>query len=97
VGPFDIYGWLGTVATYGFITAYALVVVGAMLTALREHSFGMLSFVSLVGAAIVIGLAVWSSFDPTITGFYRWLPYLYAGLLVVAVPLTLVLKPKASA
>jgi amino acid transporter len=96
VGSFDIYGWLGTIATYGFITVYGLVVVGATLTALRGNEFGVLSFVSLAGATIVISLAVWSSFDPTITGLYRWLPYLYAGMMVIAIPMTLVLKPKTA-
>lgn len=82
----DVYGWLGSLATYGFIVAYALVCV-ALPRYLRRHGVFQPSAViipALAGAAMLLALA--GNLYPVPEGNYGKLPYIYlaymaAGLL----------------
>lgn len=81
--PFDIYGWSGTFATYGFITAYFLVCIGAAVSMYRARSAGALDILSLLISLLILGLSAASAFDSD-EGVYHRLPYLYlAGLLAI--------------
>ena len=78
----DVYGWLGSLATYGFIVAYALVCV-ALPRYLRQHG----AFTS--GAQIVPGLAAAAmllalvgNLYPVPEGPYGKLPYIYLVYLI---------------
>lgn len=73
----DIYGWMGTLATYGFLTAYALVCL-AVPGYLRRHGVLTPGWTALAGAGCVaMLLAVGGSVYPVPQGAYRWLPYIY--------------------
>ena len=77
VSPSDIYGWLGSLATYGFLTAYALVCLAAPSFLRREGALTPL-WVVLSGAGFVaMLLAIAGSVYPVPQGAYRWLPYIY--------------------
>ncbi|MGA9392964.1 MAG: APC family permease [Candidatus Sulfotelmatobacter sp.] len=86
----DVYGWLGSLATYGFIVAYALVCV-ALPRYLRQHGVfrpGAQLVPWLAGAAMLLALV--GNFYPVPEGPYGRLPYIYlaylmAGLLWFAV------------
>jgi amino acid transporter len=86
----DVYGWLGSLATYGFIVAYALVCV-ALPGYLRDHGVfrpGAQIVPWLAGAAMLLALA--GNLYPVPEGPYGKLPYVYlaylaAGLLWFAV------------
>jgi amino acid transporter len=86
----DVYGWLGSLATYGFIVAYALVCV-ALPRYLREHGAfrpGDQLVPWLAGIAMLLALV--GNFYPVPEGPYGKLPYVYlayltAGLLWFAV------------
>ena len=86
----DVYGWLGSLATYGFIVAYALVCV-ALPTYLRDHgAFRQGAQVVPWLAALAMLLALVGNFYPVPEGPYGKLPYIYlaylaAGLLWFAV------------
>jgi amino acid transporter len=82
----DVYGWMGSLATYGFIVAYALVCV-ALPRYLRDHGaarptarvISILAFVAML-------LALVGNLYPVPEGPYGRLPYIYlvylaAGLL----------------
>jgi len=78
----DVYGWLGSLATYGFIVAYALV-SAALPRYLREHS------AYRPGAQIIPWLACTAMFlamvgnlYPVPEGPYGKLPYIYLAYLV---------------
>jgi amino acid transporter len=85
VVPFDIYGWSGTFATYGFITAYFLVSIGSAVLLRRTKSFTIVSTISLLGSLFILGLAAVSSFDAT-EGAYHRLPYIYIVTMVLVLP-----------
>jgi amino acid transporter len=78
----DVYGWMGSLATYGFIVAYALVSV-ALPRFLREHGAyrpGAQIIPWLAGCAMLLALA--GNLYPVPEGPYGKLPYIYLGYLV---------------
>jgi amino acid transporter len=77
----DVYGWMGSLATYGFIVAYALV-CGALPRYLQQHG------ASSTGANLVSGLATAAmvaalvgNLYPVPEGTYGKLPYIYLAYL----------------
>jgi amino acid transporter len=82
----DVYGWLGSLATYGFIVAYALACI-ALPRYLRNHGAytpGAQILSWLAGLAMLLALA--GNLYPVPEGPYGKLPYIYlvylaAGLL----------------
>jgi amino acid transporter len=82
-GGLDVYGWMGSLATYGFIVAYALVSI-ALPRYLRVHG------VFRPGAQIIPWLACFAmllalagNLYPVPEGPYGKLPYIYLAYLVV--------------
>ncbi len=77
----DVYGWMGSLATYGFIVAYALVCV-ALPRYLRDHGvFRAGAQVLPWLAAIVMALALIGNLYPVPEGPYGKLPYVYLAYL----------------
>ncbi len=79
----DVYGWMGSLATYGFIVAYALV-CAALPQFLRKH--GVHSARSRILpwlAALVMVLALAGNLYPVPEGPYGKLPYIFLAYLAV--------------
>ena len=79
----DVYGWMGSLATYGFIVTYALVCV-ALPKYLRNHGADHrgAQFISwLAGLAMLLALI--GNLYPVPEGPYGKLPYIYLGYLVL--------------
>ncbi|MGA7930627.1 MAG: APC family permease [Candidatus Sulfotelmatobacter sp.] len=77
----DVYGWLGSLATYGFIVAYGLVCV-ALPRYLRTHGAyrpGAQVIPWLAGIAMLLALA--GNLYPVPEGPYGKLPYMYLAYL----------------
>ena len=77
----DVYGWLGSLATYGFIVAYALICVG-LPKYLRTHGVyrpGAQIIPWLAGLAMLLALV--GNFYPVPEGPYGKLPYIYLAYL----------------
>jgi len=77
----DVYGWLGSLATYGFIVAYGLVCV-ALPRYLRTHGAyrpGTQIIPWLAGTAMLLALA--GNLYPVPEGPYGKLPYMYLAYL----------------
>jgi len=82
LNPFDIYGLIGTVATFGFVTAYILVCAAAPLY-LRSRGRLTPQAVGISGLAIfAMGAALLGSLYPVPDVPYSYLPYIYAALLL---------------
>jgi len=78
----DVYGWLGSLATYGFIVTYALVSF-ALPKYLRERGasgIGAHAVAWLACAAMLFALV--GNLYPVPEGPYGKLPYIYLGYLV---------------
>ena len=77
----DVYGWLGSLATYGFIVAYALVCV-ALPRYLRDHGvFRAGAQIIPWLAATAMLLALVGNLYPVPEGPYGKLPYIYLAYL----------------
>jgi amino acid transporter len=78
----DVYGWLGSLATYGFIVAYALVCL-ALPRYLGDHKVfrpGAQIVPWLAGAAMLLALG--GNLYPVPEGPYGKLPYIYLAYLM---------------
>jgi amino acid transporter len=78
----DVYGWLGSLATYGFIVAYALVCL-ALPRYLRDHGVfrqGAQIVPTLAGLAMLLALV--GNFYPVPEGPYGKLPFIYLAYLI---------------
>ena len=81
VGGLDVYGWMGSLATYGFIVAYALVSI-ALPRYLRIHGvFRPGSRIIPWMACFAMLLALAGNLYPVPEGPYGRLPYIYLGYL----------------
>jgi amino acid transporter len=78
----DVYGWMGSLATYGFIVAYALVCV-ALPRYLRQHGAvsSRAEIISRLAAAAML-LALIGNLYPVPEGPYGKLPYIYLAYLI---------------
>ena len=77
----DVYGWMGSLATYGFIVAYALVCV-ALPRYLRAHGAYRSRAQVIPGLAFTaMLLALIGNLYPVPEGPYGKLPYIYLGYL----------------
>jgi amino acid transporter len=81
VNPFDINGWLGTVATYGFLTVYALACFAAPVKLRKEGRLSPGAILIAAGALIIVGGTFWLSADLSAPAPDSWLLFLYLGLL----------------
>jgi amino acid transporter len=81
VNPFDINGWLGTVATYGFLTVYGLACFAAPVKLRKEGRLSPGAILIAASALIIVGGTFWLSADLSAPAPNNWLPLLYLGLL----------------
>jgi amino acid transporter len=77
----DVYGWMGTLATYGFIVAYALVCLALPRYLVQHHARTASSRILSTLAAIAMLLALAGNLYPVPEGPYGRLPYLYLAYL----------------
>lgn len=81
-GDFDIYGWVGTVATLGFITTYIIVSVAAPVYLKRRGELKA-QHVAIAAVSVgILGLAIIGNLYPVPPAPYNWLPYLFFALLL---------------
>ncbi len=77
----DVYGWMGSLATYGFIVAYALVCI-ALPRYLRDHGvFRHERENYSMAACAAMVLALLGNLYPVPEGPYGKLPYIYLAYL----------------
>jgi amino acid transporter len=75
-GP-DIYGWLGSISVFGFLTAYALVAIALPFArnAIGQHSNFILAVSVLTTLVMVAGIV--GTIYPIPDAPVRWFPYIY--------------------
>lgn len=83
VGGTDIYGWLGSVSVFGFLTAYALVAVSLPFArrALGQHSHTVVA-ISWVTVLVMIAGVVGSIY-PVPPAPAIWFPYIYLAYMAL--------------
>ncbi len=96
IAGFDMNGWLGTVATFGFLSAYVIVCVAAPLY-LRSRS--QLTFASAAiscAAVLIMANAFAGSLYPAPAAPCLWLPYIFLSLLSAGILYSFVLRYRAA-
>jgi amino acid transporter len=78
----DVYGWLGSLATYGFIVAYALVCAALPLYLRQHQAFSQGAQIVPWLAATAMLLALIGNVYPVPDGPYGKLPYIYLAYLI---------------
>jgi amino acid transporter len=78
----DIYGWMGSLATYGFITVYALVAIALPFHLKRERHLTPAMIGLSAAATAAMAFALIGTLYPVPPAPYNWLPYLYLAYLI---------------
>jgi amino acid transporter len=78
---FDAYGYLSTIATFGFLLTYMIVAVAAPCFLRRRGELRKVHVAISVVAVVLIGIPFVGSIYPAAPGVYAVLPYVFAGLL----------------
>jgi amino acid transporter len=73
----DIYGWMGSLAVYGFITCYGLAAIALPVYLKRNHHLTAGTILLSVAGAMAMLLALAGTLYPVPASPYNWLPYLY--------------------
>jgi amino acid transporter len=83
IGGTDMYGWLGSISVFGFLTAYALVAVSLPFArkALGQHSH-LITAVSWFTVLVMVAGAVGSVY-PVPPAPAVWFPYIYLGYMAL--------------
>ena len=79
---FEIYGLLGTLATFGFVTVYILVSTAAPLFLRAQRRLTPQAMGISVLAILAMGGALLGNLYPVPPAPYSYLPYIYAVLLL---------------
>jgi hypothetical protein len=85
VSPLDIFGWMGSLAVYGFLTTYGLAVLALPFYLKRIHTLSGGVVVLAIAALLAILTAMAGTVYPWPEAPYDWLPALYAGYLFVGI------------
>jgi amino acid transporter len=78
----DIYAWTGSLAVYGFITAYGLVAAGLAFFLRHAGELTPAALTLAIAAALAMLLALAGTLYPVPQPPYNWLPYIYLAYLV---------------
>ncbi|MGD0796607.1 MAG: APC family permease [Acidobacteriaceae bacterium] len=89
----DIYAWAGSLAVYGFITAYGLVALALPLYLRRRAQLTPAALALSIAAALAMLLALAGTLYPVPQSPYNWLPYIYLAYLALGLA-TVSLTPR---
>ena len=90
----DSYGYLSSIATYGWLLAYLLVAIGAPLYLRRQGKLKAVHVVLSVVAVVLLAIPLVGSIYPVPDGVYAWLPYVFLVLLGVGLLWFIVLRTR---
>ncbi|WP_241302177.1 APC family permease [Burkholderia stabilis] len=79
----DSYGYLSSIATYGWLLAYVLVAIGAPLYLRRQRKLRPRHVAISVVAVVLLAIPLIGSVYPVPDGVYAWLPYVFVALLAI--------------
>ncbi len=94
---FDIYGWMGSMAVYGFLTAYALVCVALPVFLKKRNELSVWMMVLPATAIIAILLALVGTLYPVPAPPYNRLPYVYLVTLALGLASSGIIHVRRSA
>lgn len=94
ISPLNIFGYLGTLATFGYLLAYALVSIAAPIFLARRGALAPLPVIVALLATGAIGYVIYKNLVPVPPAPYNTFPYLFLGWIVIGVAWYLVVKAR---
>jgi amino acid transporter len=92
--PLNIFGYLGTLATFGYLLAYVLVSISAPIFLSRRKVLTPLPVIVSALATIAIGYVVYKNLIPVPASPYNTFPYIFLAWIVIGLAWYLVLKAR---
>jgi amino acid transporter len=83
VAPMNIFGYMGSIATFGFLVAYVLIAIGGPVFLRRRGQFGWLPATISAAAIILLAMPIVGSVYPEPAAPYNYLPYVFLLLLLL--------------
>lgn len=83
IKPLDAYGYLGTIATYGFLLTYILVSIAAPVYMYREHLLRPHHVLLGAGGIFFMMIPLIGSFYPVPSAPYNMFPYFFIAYLLL--------------
>lgn len=77
ISGIDIYGWMGSLSVYGFMTTYGLAAIGLPIYLKRNHHLTPGTITLSVAATLATLLALAGTLYPVPAAPLNWLPYFY--------------------
>jgi amino acid transporter len=81
----DIYGWMGSLSVYGFITTYGLAAIALPIYLKRNHHLTLATLAISTAAIIAMILALAGTLYPVPPSPYNWLPYVYLTYILAGI------------
>jgi amino acid transporter len=78
----DIYGWMGSLAVYGFLTTYGLAAIALPIYLKRNHHLTNGSLLLSIATTLAMLLALAGTLYPVPERPYNWLPYVYLAYIL---------------
>lgn len=82
-GLFDIYGWVGTIATYGFLLIYALIVISVPVYLYHENELKIKHIILSTVTFLILLIPIVGSVYPLPKMPYGALPFVFVAWLVI--------------
>jgi amino acid transporter len=83
VAVMDIFGYAGTLATFGFLFSYAMVSIAAPLYLRRQHELRSRHIAITAAALVLLAIPIVGSVYPVPEPPYKYFPYIYVGLMAI--------------
>ncbi len=94
ISPLNIFAYLGTLATYGYLLAYVLVSVAAPIYLARRQVLTPLPVIVAVLATVAIGYVIYKNLVPVPPAPYNAFPYIFLGWIAIGVAWYLIIKAR---
>jgi amino acid transporter len=78
----DIYGWMGSLAVYGFLTTYGLAAIALPVYLKRNHHLTTSTLLLSIAGTLATLLALAGTLYPVPDRPYNWLPYVYLAYIL---------------
>jgi amino acid transporter len=89
----NIYDWMGSLATYGFITVYALVAIALPLHLRRSRQSSPVILALATASVLAMVMVLFGTLYPVPDAPLNWLPYLYLLYLAAGIGWHAIRKP----
>jgi len=83
VAVMEIFGYAGTLATFGFLFSYAMVSIAAPLYLRQQHALRPKHVAITIAALLLLTIPIVGSVYPVPDAPYKYFPYIYVGLMAV--------------